>query len=585
MKSSFLQVDFRTSAMCTFGRVVPNVKELIRRDRVKTPDQQSCRHLSGPIFALCLTVGVLLPSAGGAGGAEIWLCGVDPYTRSIMFPGAPSDYLELFEPIAPWSNAAGNVQVFKISTQLVQYQTDQILGHVFADLKQRHISLALEAGLLTSNDTCGRRVEGYAPPGKISRAVERIHRLGGNLRYVAMDEPLWFGRRFSGVNACHADVAALAREVSRNVSVIRRYFPAVQIGDIEPVGSQNPADWPDQISQWITAYQAAVGEPPAFFHADVSWPGPWRQQLTQLAPRLHAAGIKFGIIYNGSPDDQTDLIWTTHAEEHFSAVETNPELTPDQAVLQTWMPHPSRMLPETEAGPMTWLVNRYIAPQSRLFLHRKNGRLEGQLTDTTGRPLVGASVTVSAELSGEPGVPVLHMKSGGVPPKAVTAVLALRINTECGCSSPADVDIGLMRYHDERAGQIVQQAFRSPSLPPDSDGLHRFQAQPGQAITLNTLRFPVVAGDSFTIQVPMRISLASTDSGYVALVFLDEHSKEVERLRLPFEPVERPIGSLTTDAQGRFSLLPDPHTLRASIGFQAEFPGNSGHRSALGALR
>jgi hypothetical protein len=78
---------------------------------------------------------------------------------------------------------------------------------------------------------------------------------------------------------------------------------------------------------------------------------------------------------------------------------------------------------------------------------------------------------------------------------------------------------------------------------------------------------------------------ASAGSGYVALVFLDTKGKEVERVRLPFEPAERPIGTLTTDAQGRFSLQPDPATLRASVGFRADFPGDAQHRTASATLR
>jgi hypothetical protein len=83
----------------------------------------------------------------------------------------------------------------------------------------------------------------------------------------------------------------------------------------------------------------------------------------------------------------------------------------------------------------------------------------------------------------------------------------------------------------------------------------------------------------------MTDNTTSGPSRYVALVFLDAQGKEVERLRLPFEPAERPIGTLTTDAQGQFSLLPDPATLRASVGFRVEFAGDPRHRSAAATLR
>jgi hypothetical protein len=395
-----------------------------------------------------------------------------------------------------------------------------------------------------------------------------------------MDEPLWNGHEFSGPTACHTAISAIATDVAANVRAIRQVFPAVQVGDIEQIGRAAPSDLVDQIMQWTRAYQEATGEPLAFLHFDVVWTGPWWQQLTLLVPRLHGAGIKFGIIYNGDPDDQTDLAWTSHAEQRFVAIEATPVLIPDQAILQTWMPRPSQMLPETQPGTMTWLVNRYLAAPTRLTLHRVGGGLRGELTDAAGRPLTAVPVTVLAELVGEPDAPVLHARSGQVPTKAASAVLALRINAECGCSGPADIGIGPMQYHDDRTGQTVQQAFRTPVASDSAAALTSFQTQPGRPVTQNTARFLVTADDPFTIQVPMRTNLASAGSGYVALVFLDAQGKEVERLSLPFQPVERPIGTVTTDSRGGFSLLPGPDAPRASAGFRASFPGNAQYRTS-----
>jgi hypothetical protein len=194
-------------------------------------------------------------------------------------------------------------------------------------------------------------------------------------------------------------------------------------------------------------------------------------------------------------------------------------------------------------------------------------------------------VTLSAELPAEAGAPVLHTRSGQVPPKAASALLALRINAECNCSGPADIAVGPVRYHDDRTGQTVQQAFRPQAAPSTEAAPARFQAPPGQPLTQNTQSFPVTADDPFTIQVPMRTDLASAKSGYVALIFLDSTGKETTRFRLPFEPAERPIGTLTTDAQGKFSMLPNPDTLRDSVGLHAEFPGDVRHRSAAVTLR
>jgi hypothetical protein len=197
------------------------------------------------------------------------------------------------------------------------------------DLQRRRISLALEASALTNKGDCGQRVEGYGRPGDVVRSVERIRQLGGDLKYIAMDGPLWSGHAFNGVNSCHTKVSAIALDVAANVTAIKRSFPAVQIGDIEPAGRADPPDWVDQVMQWAKAYQDATGEPLAFLHFDVVWSGPWRQQLSLLAPRLHEAGIKTGVIYDGDPDDQSDLAWTSHAEQRFSTIEADRAISPD----------------------------------------------------------------------------------------------------------------------------------------------------------------------------------------------------------------------------------------------------------------
>jgi hypothetical protein len=536
------------------------------------------------VIVITFVFGLNCPRVDAA-GPQVWLAGVDPVVRATFDPGTVPDYVDLFQPSAPWEEAAKAVQVFKTSTQFLANTSDDTLSRMFADLKRRNIALGMEALMLTVSPKCGAGVEGYSSPKTMQVIATRVRRLGGDLRYVAMDEPLDFGHFSQQPNACQSSLADLAADVAGKVRAIRQIFPAVQIGDIEVIGHPGPPDDVDAIMEWTKAYQSAVGTPLSFLHVDVSWPGPWRPQVKQLAERLYDAGIKFGIIYNGDPDDLTDLAWTRHAEQRFAEIESDPELTPDQAILQTWMPNPTHMLPETQPGTMTWLVNRYQTAEARLALHRSGDRLRGAITGTADYPLAGVPVTLSAQLFAEAGAPVPHTRSGQVPPKAASALLALRINAECSCSGPADIAIGPMHYHDDLTGQTVERAFRPQAPPGNAAAPIPFLAQPGQAITQNTHAFPVAADDPFTIEVPMRTDLASANSGYVALIFLDTKGKEVVRVRLPFAPAELPIGTVTADARGKFSTLPDPDTLRDSVGFLAEFPGDIQHRSASATSR
>ncbi len=44
--------------------------------------------------------------------------------------------------------------------------------------------------LPVGDNGCGNGIEGYLDPHGLQLVMDRIRRLGGDLRYVAMDEPL-----------------------------------------------------------------------------------------------------------------------------------------------------------------------------------------------------------------------------------------------------------------------------------------------------------------------------------------------------------------------------------------------------------
>ena len=233
---------------------------------------------------------------------------------------------------------------------------------------------------------------------------------------------------------------------------------------------------------------------------------------------------------------------------------------------------------------MTWLVNRYFAAETRLVLRQVGGKLVGQLTDTAGQPRAGAPITLAAEVVGTPESLAVHAQSGRVPPNATSAVLALRVNAECDCSGPADVDVGPFRYSDDSSGRTAELRFGIGSALGSGAGVSHIQARSGQAIIQNTPRFSVTADRPFTVQVPMRTNQASEGSGYVALIFLNARSRKLSACGL-VPPAERPIGAVTTDATGRFSLLANHETVRSSVGFRAEFRGDEQDRAASASLR
>jgi hypothetical protein len=315
-------------------------------------------------LAVALIAMATVPASAQGASHKIWLAGVDPIVRPSMDPANSSDFMDLFQPNAPWGQAASHVTVFQISTQFASKASDEQLTQVITGLKRRHIALALAALMLSPGQGgCGPGIEGYSAPRQMLAIAKRIKKLGGELQYVAMDGPFMSGHFVDAPNACHSSVTDLAKEVTDKVVQFKSVFPAVQVGDIEPVGITNPANWVDAYMVWAKAYQDAVGEPLSFLHCDMQWHGPWQLQLRQLETRLRAAGVKVGVIYNGFGRDQTDNDWTQHAEEHLQAVESAPGLPPDQVIIQTWNRHPAHFLPETQPGTLTNLVQFYVNRQ------------------------------------------------------------------------------------------------------------------------------------------------------------------------------------------------------------------------------
>jgi len=484
------------------------------------------------------------------------------------------DFIKLFEPDAPWPVAASHVQVFKLYSQFVSTSilnggsTDADLKKAIDALNERHIAIGLEAGLLRDPNLCGK-IEGYCGE-TITVNAARIKRLGGDLRYVAMDEPLWFGHVSSEPGALHTPIADLARNVAVQAAALRQIFPDVEVGDIEPVvGSGAPADYIAEIESWADAFNAATGRPLAFFHSDVGWQGSgWQQQLTRLSHLTRKRGIAFGIIYNGNPADSTGVAWTTDAEKHFVAIEADPAMIPDHAIIQTWDAQPDHALPETQPGTMTYLVDRYAASETAIDVRRTASGFEGRLASRE-RPVGGASLSAYEVDDGTLNITWTPSLTGTVPQGAVAALFGLRVNIECNCDGPANLMLGAVRYLDE-----TSSASEVLNLVPPSQ---RLIVPATQTKLVNSPSFPVTPGDSFSFSAPMKLPYSSRNTGYVAIIFLGTNGLEVQRMELPFQPGQRGIGSFVTDSRGRFEVAM-PGSAKPPAIARFTFPGSRLYR-------
>jgi hypothetical protein len=534
------------------------------------------------LLALAVAPGRCL--AIDAAAPQIWLSGVDPFVRQAMKADA-SDYDELFRPNAPWRVAATHVGVFKTSTQWILNGPDEALTRMFKDLRERGIALAVEGLMLTpENDRCGRggRVEGYSAPGTIRRAAERIRALGGDLSYIAMDEPLWFGHSYRGPEACQSSLQFLARDIAGTVRDVKAIFPNVQIGDIEPLPQRSQADWVGTIMQWAAEFEVSVGTPLAFFHADVDWVQNWDADVSRLARELASRGVKFGIIYNSSPIDPDDETWTRNSEIHFDTIEGRLGIIPGHAILQTWMVHPVRMLPESRPGTMTYLVNRYARTRTSISVQVRNGRLVGSLADRTGRPIVNAAVGITVQEDGRFGQLTVRELRGAVPQTARTALVGLRLNSECECSGNGEVGLGTITY-TENGGSVATRRLANPNGlvagggHADPEAPAQFIATAGRPIVVNSQSFAVTPAQTYELKVPMRATPEAAGAGYVSLMFLGTDGKEIKRDRVPISQGESRRALVLTDPTGNFQY---GGTAVRPGGLAAIFAGDKNFRAA-----
>ena len=347
------------------------------------------------------------PEARNTATPMIWLCGEDPVVQRDKHKNQPADYMDLFGSTEAWPVAASRVKVFKISTQMALRGSDEQLKSIIDGLKREGIGMAIEMGVLVGSSRCGLGVEGYALEMGVENAAKRIRNLGGTLDYVAMDEPVWFGHVASGGTKCRDAIADLAEQAAPKLVLLRRYFPNVQIGEIEPVnGSQYALSldsrFIDDVMEFEGLAEKKSGVKLAFLHADVAWTTNWRPELEMMANRAHARGMRFGLICDGDANAGGDEAWVQQAIQRCRDVAANPRTRPDDLIVQSWEPLPTRMLPETNPGSLTFEAKQL----SMLFPDPPvpvTGLMQGQSPNGAGQPprrlvwLAGIDPVVAAD--------------------------------------------------------------------------------------------------------------------------------------------------------------------------------------------
>jgi len=331
-------------------------------------------------LGLIISIHLLLLSAsfGSLSATEIWIAPQASVPPSPLHRAV--DFLDMFDADAPWRKAAQAVTVFQLYGSYLEHAPQDQVDKIVKNLNERHIAIAVEAGVMNSperiNPACGGpAVEGYSTTARAKLISKKIKSAGGSIAYIAMDEPLWFGRYYKGrpgkQPGCRLPVEQVIDLVMPVLQAYREAFPAVRIGDIEPSGVAYQPEWQEELRQWLGGLHDRLGSSLAFMHLDVPFAaGP--QQVTAARRFFHQLEVlraenligDIGIIYNGMAKDRTDKDWIDSAKSHIRLFEQEYKFRPQQAIIQSWTLRPTHAMPETNPESLTGLV-LYYAKQSR----------------------------------------------------------------------------------------------------------------------------------------------------------------------------------------------------------------------------
>ncbi|MDI4640430.1 hypothetical protein K9U39_05615 [Rhodoblastus acidophilus] len=304
---------------------------------------------------------LLLEPSWAASRPEIWFAPAPGHTDPASGNSAGvSDYQKLFDPNADWRRAASNVRLFQFGVNYTRKASDDNFRQAIAFLKQHHIALAIGIGLLPSAAPCPH-LEGFDTDQL--RIARHIESLGGQIDYVVADAPLLGGYESSPKPGCNQPIDVLARRAAETAKAIRSVFPNVKFVDVEAVSNFKDPNTAKLISDWHAAFASAFGEPFAAFEFDVNWHSLWQARVRSVFAQMRRDHMPVGVICDGSQEDGADAAWLASAQAHCSEFPQAVGSQPDIVIFQSWFPHPTRALPESDPTSFTHLILDYAAHQ------------------------------------------------------------------------------------------------------------------------------------------------------------------------------------------------------------------------------
>jgi len=289
------------------------------------------------LIAIVSAVLLCRPVARARNSVEIW------------FAPAPGslDMLQLFEAEDEWPIALQRMGVFKFYQGHVleppagingpnTYQAFYAVG-AFQKLTQVwHKRIAIEVGAV-KEFYCTTDDSGMTTAiTNTLRAIAAVQAAGGEVAYLAMDEPFLAG---TSQKCGGPDPGPTVQRLERYVKAVGGAYPTVEIGLIEPHPYFNVA----QLAGFLSLMKAR-GIPVAFLHVDVDLNAlkggrdDFARDMTELASVCNTQQIPFGIIIWGRNGD-SDALYVDDAMKLVRLIKDTFgewDQMPDHLIFQSW---------------------------------------------------------------------------------------------------------------------------------------------------------------------------------------------------------------------------------------------------------
>jgi len=279
-------------------------------------------------------------------------------------------FRELFEHPNAWNETRTAINVLMYTDhQLNRQFTDDELRVWLPQIERWDLEFALEVGAVKPWGTTGQKVFD-----RQRRMWDRIQSLGGRIDSIAMDEPLCCVRRELKKPDAYA-----VEETAQFIALVRRHYPDIRIGDIEPY----PFLQREELVAFIDALQARLKQMNVqgldFFRLDVDWnhftngnkvyAGNW-PDVKKLELACRQRKLPFSLIYWAADyrrmkqlnlaDDATWYVGVMRQGYDYAFVGG----APDQFVIESWVGAPGRSVPEIGE----WTFTRSVLDFTRRFV-------------------------------------------------------------------------------------------------------------------------------------------------------------------------------------------------------------------------